>query len=328
MNPEKSAWCLADFKWDCDTLKYISINDEPGNMTMQPDNDEPVTVHCLQPSEGFKTLGVFLEADGNNRDQITKMSNQSQDWATTMETKKLQPHVVRQSINTIIDKRLTYLLGATVLTEKECHDILQPIRRAGLRGLWLSSSILVVVAQAPIELGGAGITDLFASQLVARVAHLIEHGQAATPTGRLLHTSIKMIKLELGTGMDLFSTPAAEWHSLATDSWIKATWVDLMKQKITVSDPTPNLPRLCEHNEFVNVVALRLNLSLAARESINRCHLFLQVTCISQLCEGNGARINTDLKAYPTNLWARELPGWPCSRRPGCSDWHHWSHLL
>ena len=76
--------------------------------------------------------------------------------------------------------------------------------------------------------------------------------------------------------------------------------MDFWEHGITVIDPTPNLPLLCDNDEFINVAARTVNEDVTFRRNINHCRLFYNVSCISELFEGDGVSIQPKFMQHQT----------------------------
>ena len=328
LNPAKSFWSLAAYKWVRGELRYCTEVDAPGAVHMKDRDGTPVEVQRIPPSKGLETLGIHLAADGNNKDQIEAMTKESRTMAHQLTCSNMADHMVQRVVLAVAGKKLAYPLAATTLRDKDCEKIIQPFREAALPALGYSRKMPKIVAHAPMSFGGIGLPDLAGEQLASRIQHLVQFGTSDTPTGETIRTTIENIKLEIGNGRPLFDNDFDEWSRLTTTTWIQATWGDCFAAGIHLSDPTANLQLLCAGDHFLNTLALDQGLSGEARSGINQCRLYFRVSTVADICRGDGTDVANLFLHYPSKLMAPQLPGWPNCHRPGRKAWKHWKDFV
>ena len=79
------------------------------------------------------------------------------------------------------------------------------------------------VVQGPWVYQGLELDSIYLVQGTAHIKALQSHGKADTITGRLMRAAIKQHKLELGTGVPLFSQTYSQFKDLVTPTWISHT---------------------------------------------------------------------------------------------------------
>ena len=60
----------------------------------------------LDVSDAYETLGVFIAADGNHREQLKIMKEQARDWADQLRTSFLSENEAVQALHSTILKKL------------------------------------------------------------------------------------------------------------------------------------------------------------------------------------------------------------------------------
>ena len=70
----------------------------------------------LDVSDTYETLGVFIAADGNHREQLKIMKEQARNWADRIRTSFLSENESVQALHSTILKKLEYPLLAMTLS--------------------------------------------------------------------------------------------------------------------------------------------------------------------------------------------------------------------
>ena len=197
---DKSFWTLIDFAFPNKKEPiYRSIADTPATLHM-PDGDNHINLRRIEPNEAIETLGVLLAADGTEQHQIDALKNKVQQWCNKLGHRALPTEVIMTALNTTIAQTLAYPMAVTTLNLKQCQDITSRLRQTVLPLLGFNRNMPITIVEADIPSGGLGFPNLFSEQLAQRNAMMVEHGTANTVTGKLIRTSLKIMKLELGNG--------------------------------------------------------------------------------------------------------------------------------
>ena len=86
----------------------------------------------LKVHESYETLGEFLTADGNQKDEIEYLHETAMEWADRIRASFLGESEVAKALQATIVKKLEYPLLALTLTKEECDHILCPLYIATL----------------------------------------------------------------------------------------------------------------------------------------------------------------------------------------------------
>ena len=84
--PEKTVWWLVSFKWTGEQWSYAGIQESPWELQVNDILNNRKTIQRLEPSQAYKTLGVYLAPDGNLDAQIEKMSKTVMNWVDGLRT--------------------------------------------------------------------------------------------------------------------------------------------------------------------------------------------------------------------------------------------------
>jgi len=82
--PTKCFWYHIDFRWNNNQWMYATDNHRSGQVTIQDDDKQRVTIPCLATSEARRTLGVQIAPDGNWDTEVDYLLSIAADWKVRM----------------------------------------------------------------------------------------------------------------------------------------------------------------------------------------------------------------------------------------------------
>jgi hypothetical protein len=82
--PEKTVWWLVSFKWEGNSWKYASIQDNPGEIFLNVISDTRKTIKRLGAEQAHETLGVFLAPVRKLQAKLEKMKRAAIKWVDAM----------------------------------------------------------------------------------------------------------------------------------------------------------------------------------------------------------------------------------------------------
>ena len=144
----------------------------------------------LEAHESYKTLGVYLTADGNHKDELKELKDIAKAWADKISLSLLSANETVTAIHATIEKKLTYPLMALMLTQEECDEILQPLFRTMLPKMRINRNFSLKVLRAPGGLLGLQMPCLYTTQVTEHIDCLLRHGGTRSITGQLLNATL------------------------------------------------------------------------------------------------------------------------------------------
>ena len=200
---------------------------------------------------------------------------------------------------------------------------------AGLAKSSVSSRFPREAVYGPKGTGGLGISSIYTAQGTSRIAKLQEHLAATTMTGELLRSAIAILKLEIGTGNDIFSLNYEKYDALATDSWIKDVWRYAYENKIRIfDDTTANITLQRESDSFIMSSIVQLGFNKTDLQHINKCRMHLQVSTVSDIACGYGTHILRNILECNRNDSTRSEYSWPRQPKPGNTSITIWRRAI
>ena len=103
----------------------------------------------------------------------------------------------------------------------------------------------------PIKYMDLGLNNLYTTQGILHVRARLYHCWRTTETGKLLHTSIKICKVETGLRGYLWSYNYSVYSHLCEDTLVKHLWQFLWKTGIQISDHLYEYDYVCENDDSI-----------------------------------------------------------------------------
>lgn len=327
--PHKSDWVIADFEWNNAIWSYKS-KDTRDKLYIKGEDGNKAPLKQLDTSTGRLTLGVHIAADGNWKDQVKYLRDKSKDWAEAIRAGHIQRKDAWTALNMTIMKSLEYCLPATTLSATQLDKIYSPAITRGLSASGVVRSLAREVCFGLQKYHGLGLRNPLHTQGIEHIKLLLNHGHRQTILGHLIRSCIELTKLEIGTGTDLFSNNYSSSGFLSTYSWIQHTWQFLWSHNISINELTPNIP-LKRLNDCYIMTAMIKSRQLTQQQltKANRCRLFLQVFCLSDIVSAGGTHILQnfyDGRQHPQRFSTFNI--YPATGIPSSSDWRAWQTAL
>jgi hypothetical protein len=115
-----------------------------------------------------------------------------------------------------------------------------------------------------------------------------QHNYVSTNHSKKLDASLGFFQLQVSTQHNPFTQDYSKWVELAPLSWVKMLWKSLHYVNLTLymSFPTIKPPRECDQVIMEIILSQYLDLTKIAR--INRCHVYLEASFLSDIMTADG----------------------------------------
>ena len=234
-------------------------------------------------------------------------------------------------MNSTIVQALQYPLPALTLTEDECKTIMAPILDVALPQSQVCRTFPRAAVYGPKCLMGLGKTDLHTRQGTTQIRLIQQYLRTDTITGELLRANIEAIKIHVGIRHNIFTMDYERLNKLVPPSLIKNVWYFCSKHDIIINETTTTDLILRRENDRFIMESIALghhhftNNELA---HINRCRLYLQVTTLSDIVNGNGMLIRQGALKGTLKKLNKPYYSWPRQTRPGITSWRLWRKAI
>jgi hypothetical protein len=256
------------------------------------------------------------------------MRKLTEEWADQLQTGKLKRYEAWLALTTTIWKTLEYPLNALTVSKKECKYIMAPAIKLGLNGAAICKNLPKALCHGPISHQRLGLPHVYTLQGIARLTNLVlNHSHINTITGFLHRANLEQIIIEVGLGTTTLEYSHKRYGKLGTFCLIERTWKFLSEYNIHLShDITVALQR--EGDALIMKKMVENNVSLTELQAINRCRLYLQVTTISDITNGDGIRVSDNALQGIYDHHRPHYYQWPYQPSPPTSCWTIWRRSL
>jgi len=124
--------------------------------------------------------------------------------------------------------------------------------------------------------------------------------------GKLLNHSYEAMQVELGLLGEIFQYSYPEWGQTITLCWLSHTWQYLSELGIQLENHKITLQEACNKDIFLMLNFWNAGYWGEALTQLNKCCLWLQVTTVADITNGQGQHIlNTYLEGIHTIIWPK-----------------------
>ena len=296
---------------------------EHNKMSVLNEHGEREELEHLPTNEARRTLGVWQEADGNEKTQTAKPRKKANKWATLVARSTLKKSDIRMGVTTFLYPSLTYGLMATALSEKQAKEVFSPIREKVLPKLKVCRTAPSALVHGPTEYGGMDIKNIHTLQGIAHIKALLEEASQDTATGKLMRNLAEYHQLECGMEEYLFHLPYDLMKECMTDTWMKNTTEFASKTDIEVRPIFSPLIKWCENDSFLMSDAINAGFTGKELAAINRCRMHMKAVTLSDITSDRGSRITLeafDVRGSDTSSMSASYYKWPPQPRPPLKD--------
>jgi len=163
--------------------------------------------------------------------------------------------------------------------------------------------------------------------MVACITTLLQYGpNTDNVMGNMIRFNAEAFRMELGVTGQVFDAPAALGPGI-TESWIKATWLDMVNHDIHVMLDIPDFQVPREGDQEIMRVFLRAGVRQDEIATLNRCRMYSRVIFTSDICTGAGNQVDVRwLRGQVSQNYARYE--WPRTGEPTNSEWASWERSI
>jgi hypothetical protein len=223
---------------------------------------------------------------------------------------------------------MTYGNTTTALHPTRWRKIQVKSNAALLSSLGFNPNIPSQVRHAPLRVGGCQIPDFTTFQgtnmIMTVLANIRHHG----PLSNQLKIYFGWFQLLLGTTRSILSDPTQN-ISYVPGTWMQALcgFLRLVDCQLHWDDMyTVQLRRTGD--ESIMEHAVKIGFSAAELIRVQRCRIFLQVECISDITTADGLRLDPNLNNETPSVASSSTRLWPRQTLPGPTSWSTWRKLL
>ena len=324
--PDKCWWYLVEFTWKKGRWKYSDTGNQFDLKVRNKDGVEE-SLQYLPSKVAKEMLGVFLAPNGDSTAQIAHMKKKSNTWASHIKSGNLATDVAWTALTTTILKSLEYPLAATSLSKQQIKSIVYPALGAGLQASGICRNFPRAVLYGPLRYQGLNLQNLYHTQSIRHIKDIVDQTWRDTPSAKLLLANIEGIKLDAGIGGSIFKRGVPLTWLTSNNLWVTETLKFCQTYDITFAEPGASLKTKRENDSFLMEGFIAARASLTELKALNRCRIYMQVTTVSDISNGEGTKLHKNV-FNRKKLGRRDTHVWPIQGYPPAADWRIWEHYI
>ena len=182
---------------------------------------------------------------------------------------------------------------------------------------------------APKKFQGLGLKLPYIKQGIDKILFWLQERDRKNLGERLLHQTYEDMQLEVGSTQPFFSLSYKKYKKATTESWVKDLWKCLFEHKIEIRGSFPTIKTMREKDRCIMDVLSndRINTS-SVLAACNRCRLYLQISTISEMSNGDGTNIRADIMDVIKHEMIPNIYKWPNQHRPSLEDRKTWKDAI
>jgi hypothetical protein len=167
-------------------------------------------------------------------------------------------------------------------------------------------------------------------QGVQQALLLLKHIRANQKLSQLMQIGLSWFQLQAGT-----TQPALECHELALPCYLEIGWFRSLRQflckiQAEIHVELPHIARpLRQHDVSIMNAIISLQTTTPNRlYGINLCRMYLQIECLSEICNTEGTEILQEIWKGQRPLNSQTAILWPNQIRPHEKSWNEWRTVI
>lgn len=316
--------------WKQGIPRLATVRQAPATIALTTGNTTlPEIVPRLEPTQGFRTLGVFLTPSGQYKRQASVLCIQAEKFKQQILPSHLTPAEAYCCLMMYIRPKLNYPTPCVSLTEAQCHHIQSLILEAILPKLHLNRHTPRAVLFAGPRYGGLNIPENYTDLGYGHLQYLVAHIKLGDEVSQLILSLITHTQLQVGSTTPFFQLQYSTYAKWIDSTWITDCWKFSQRARITVDIESQWVPLLSREGDIALMdLALTFNLDSYQLQRINTCRLYLQVLLVSNITTARGDKLLPSVLYGERDIHHTSVLLWPTVPRPPEAFWTSWRMFL
>ena len=295
----KCTWVLVNWIWKdgkATMAKYeksengTCTDNSPEKLIIdQSETGKYVIIPHLNPTHGYRTLGIWIAANGNQHKQLAKLQTGVDLWLDRIGKSSLSDQDKNPAYTSFLRPQFLYPLGCTTIVYKKLKKLFCPVLDQIMHTMGLNEHFPLMMVHAGPAWLGLGIDDLPTLQGVAQLQLLLGHVNKQDRTGTLILIEQDYLELVIGLGKFPLMEPQIALLDHTPTTWITSICSFLQHQQRKVELRHRRVvPLQSDRDIYIMKLAIEENYKL---ELIQQCHLFLKVATLADLIKAAGDKL-------------------------------------
>jgi hypothetical protein len=328
----KCLYYILIYKFEPDgTPRMESVTNMGDDLVALTSGQEPIPsrIDHRECSKAHRTLGMWPTPDGSTDTQFAESIAKSKRFAKGVAKAPMTRYEANTAYWTMWLPSITFGLGSTFLTADQLDRIQRPMMNAILPKMGYSSKTSRDVVFGPKKYLGIGCRDLAPERGIQQTLILLKHIRADQELSTLLQIGLEWFQIHAGVGRPILECPDLEIPYLEV-GWFRALRYFLCSINASIHLEMVRVPQqLRERDQFLMESFMQLRLfSNKQLYRLNLCRLFLQVECLSEICNTIGDNLLPEIWQGRRSHDSSSTLLWPNQARPFESSWILWRGAL
>jgi hypothetical protein len=327
MELEKCSCYLSIWAFEEDGYAYtLSPGEHDQHILVRDTNGCVKEIPQMTSETSQKLLGVMRNPIGNQQDEIARLQKKSNRLATLINLNALSATEAKIAYDSFYIPAMRYSLPITSINQMDFEIIQKKATSAILASMGYNRHMPREVVFGPTLYQGLNLKHLYDIQGMESTRLLLQELNSATTTRTMIQCLLDVIQLEAGIGKPVLeenrSLDYIEW------GWIPSIrdFLFHINAKITNATKVPTTYR--QGDSYIMDSPILKELSRKERILINRCRIFQQVECVSDIATADGLAINREWLSKQKRHRSSSNKVWPLQGDPGVEAWKIWARFL
>ena len=330
LNILKCSWVMISWVWKHGRARLATIAQAPGVLSLTSgDSRQKETVPRLQPTEIYRTLGVFINGS-NKRDKAKAiLRGHSAAYAGKLGPAVINPATAFYAFQLYLSPKIGYALPVSMFTFQESNYIQAPALMVTLPKLKLNRNTARAIIHGPSDYGGLTIRHVYGEQGYGQLRLLLGHLRNKDHTGELIRISLSYLQLLVGSTKLALNLPYSKYAGWIESSWLTSVWAFLDRTSFAVdirrawTPPPQRAGDVALMTFFIESGYTKRDLVL-----LNQCRIYHQLFFLSDIATADGRRIEEIYKTSERNTARQSQWKWPRQGKPAKTTWTLWRNAL
>jgi hypothetical protein len=327
MELEKCSCYLSIWDFQEDGYAYtLSPDDHNQHIQVQDMDGATKEIPQLTSETSQKLLGVMRNPIGNQQDEVTRLRQKSDLLATQINLNALSAIEAKMAYDSFYIPAMRYSLAITSINQMDFESVQRQATSAILAAMGFNRHMPREVVFCSTLYQGLNLRHLYDIQGMESTRLILQELNSSTTTTKLLRSIIDVIQMEAGIGKPILEENRPliyiEW------GWIPSIrdFLYHIQASITNASSSPMVYR--EGDTYIMDTPLLRTMSRKEQILINRCRIFQQVECISDIATADGTAICHEWLVKKSSRRSSSNKVWPLQGDPGNEAWKIWRKFL
>ena len=273
------------------------------------------------PNEEHRSLGFMAHPLAKLSAEYKKLKEKGQKYAARIRGNATTIQETKTIYSAYYLQGMGHALAMTNFTKEEMDAIQAAPKAAFLNAAGYNRNTPKEVTYGPQEMLGLGFNDLFPLQNGKKLSLLIGHLREGGQVGQHARIALSWLQKQVGTSFAVLEEPNIPIKSVR-QNWFMGLrdYLATINAKLVI-DGIPTVKKRRQHDVVIMDAVYQLNLPKKQQERINRMRIYLQVECLSDLCNMQGTHLNYWPSSHSYTMW-------PNQKEPGPKTKKAWRSFL